>query len=146
MGFAIMIAVICVAFVSIKTLNQTIYKSRSCEWANIDNIESRTLTDIPHTEDCKCKYSAPEAVKKTAFKLELSADEIAKYAIENKFEVVDKPDGRLLQNFEEFGVNTETLAKGQILHKTADRPGEESYTLVLHPESKTLLVYLKYYS
>jgi hypothetical protein len=146
MSIAVTIAMVSVGFVGIKTFNQTIYKSRSCTWANIDNIELRTLTDIPNTNECKCTYSAPAAVKKSAFKLELSAVEIKEYAVENKFVVVNKPDGGLIQKFEEVGVDAEALAKGEILQKAADRPGQESFTLVLHPESKTLLVYLKYYS
>lgn len=73
MVIAIAASLICLIFLGIKVYAAKIYDSRSCQWANIDNIEMRAKIDIPETTDCLCEYNENSGTKQAIFTLKKEA-------------------------------------------------------------------------
>ncbi len=67
------------ALLGIYGLSTSIYKSRSCEWANIDNIEMNGGVNIPAINDCTCSYSKTERTKKAVFEFDHDQVDIEHY-------------------------------------------------------------------
>jgi len=51
------VIVLCgLCILGIRGFTHLVYSQRSCEWANIDNIELHTHIDIPKIKGCDCEY------------------------------------------------------------------------------------------
>ncbi len=46
-----------------------IYRTKSCEYMNIDNMELRAQLDIPNITDMQCNYDKPHDTKRVFFRL-----------------------------------------------------------------------------
>ncbi len=49
---AIIVAMVSLGFMGLRAFTTKVMESRSCDWANIDNIEMRARIDIPVIDDC----------------------------------------------------------------------------------------------
>lgn len=65
---------------------RAIYNQRTCEWANIDNIEMHTQIDIPKIKTCSCNYNAKKNTKMAQFDLEKNDIVFKKYIKKNNFQ------------------------------------------------------------
>lgn len=142
LAVTIVIAMVSIGFLGYQTLLRNIYQSRSCEWANIDNIELRTLIDIPATSDCDCIYDETADTKTVVFNLDLELSEIMQYATNNGFKAVVTPEEIEFTALETRG--NLNFASNNLWQKHALRENAESYRMLLDPESKQLFVSLKY--
>lgn len=139
MVVAIVVALIGIAYVGLHSWGYLIYESRSCSWANIDNIELRTNIDIPNTIDCNCSYNTETDSKTAIFTLEMDSITIIKYADKNGFKRIDATHDFLV--FKNLDNN---IIVSTFLQKTEIRPNRESYQLLLDPSGKKLYVSLQY--
>lgn len=139
--FSIVIAVISIGYLGMKTLTTGVYQSRSCDWANIDNIESRTMINIPSIADCECSYSEKSDCKLAVFTLDLDTEDILNYVALNGFEPVDKPAPELIAA---LGNNFKHEPGAKLYRKSGNRPKEESFEMLLDPQTKKLFVSLQY--
>jgi hypothetical protein len=88
---AIAAAVVCLGFMGIRAFTQRIYDGRSCQWANIDNIEMHVKIDVPETAHCDCRYDQLTRTKSAVFTL--VKNEIPDgYAQANRLEKISKTD------------------------------------------------------
>ncbi len=142
LSVTIVIAMLSIGFLGYKTLLRSIYQSHSCEWANIDNIELRTLMDIPATSGCDCVYDETADTKTVIFNLDLEAADIIRYATTNGFKAVDTPEEIEFSALETRG--NLNFASAKLWQKNGLRENEESFRMLLDPESKQLFISLKY--
>ena len=139
MVVAIVVAFIGVAYLAFNSLTYFMYESRSCSWANIDNIELRTNIDIPKTLDCNCSYSKETDSKTAIFTLDLDSDAILDYAYKNGFKPVDLGDER--STFNDLNQN---IVASPLLQRAEILPQRASYRFMLDPNAKKLYVSLTY--
>ncbi len=136
---AISVAAIGIIYIALNSLTFFIYESRSCDWANIDNIEVRTLTNIPKTLSCSCSYSEETDSKTAIFTLDLDSDAILSYAEKNGFKPVISDD----EKFTFRNIDQKSFA-ANLLQKSETHPKRASYKLMLDPSAKKLYVSLQY--
>ena len=145
---AIVISVICLGFMGFRAFTANIYESRSCEWANIDNIELHTQTDIPSTVDCNCKYDPLQSVKKAIFTLDQETD-LTSYIKENKFRKFGKREFvpalfSLMDAKSGFKDKDKLYYKSNTDMHNFDNYRMDHYSMILDPDTGKLWVYLRY--
>ena len=136
---AIVVAFIGIGYIGLKSLTYFMYESRSCSWANIDNIELRTNIDIPQTLDCSCSYSKETDSKTAIFTLDLDSNAILEYADKNGFKPVDVGEERST-----FNDLNENIVASPLLQRAEILPQRASYRFMLDPNAKKLYVSLTY--
>ena len=125
----------------LRTLVISIANQRTCEWANIDNIELNAKIDVPSIIDSDCVYLKAINTKKAYFEFNLNDFDADHYIEVNKLKRLESKDIKVdLLNFNIdslnltcFTINQET-AKNQILMrcliKTKDSFGYLFSTLI----------------
>ena len=114
----------------LKTLVVSIANQRTCEWANIDNIELNAKINIPSIIDSNCKYSEAVNTKKAYFKFNLTDFDTDGYIEINKLKrLKSKHIGVDLLNF-----NTDSLKFDMLYYKS--RKGKKSNSYVLFDKNK----------
>lgn len=139
----IIIPLVGFAYVGLRSFTKSIMNSRDCEWANIDNIEMRTQTDIPATIHCDCNYDAVEEAKKVVFTLDKKNLDLAEYATKNRFKKATETENLPLSVFA-FEKNPLAFEDTKSLYFRQGETKWESYQLILNAETGKLWVYLKY--
>lgn len=136
---AIVASVGCLGFMGVRAYVSKIYNSRSCEWANIDNIEMHAQIDIPEIADCDCEYDPVNDAKKVSFTLK--SVNVAEYVRKNKLEPLQGDVPKSISAFakERFSTNTQAYYVREGL-----RHNEERYELLYNPTDNKLWVYLEY--
>lgn len=137
---AIIAAIGCLGFMGFRAFVAKMYNSRSCDWANIDNIEMHARIDIPEIEACDCEYDAVFDAKKVVFTLDKSLNS-AKYVASNNLQPLQGEVPKSIKGFakREFSPTTQALYVREGL-----RHNEERYELLFEPQTKKLYVYLEY--
>jgi len=125
-------------FAGIQTLTQQIYDARSCEWANIDNIEMHARIDIPETESCQCEYDEATHEKKAAFSLAADLD-VEAYARKNNLKPIAGDLPKHVATYAGIGTSEQDL----FVRQDSYQDGEHC-ELLFDPSSRKLWVYLKY--
>ena len=137
LAICFIIAVVCLGYVGIRSFTKNIYNSQNCEWANIDNIEMRTMVGIPKIASSECKYDSLSKTKKVLFILdkELNTED---YIDKNKLQKLASTEKLASFNLNLEDITPETL---YFREKTTEW---ESYKIVLDSKSRKLWVELKY--
>jgi|SRR5690606_3267661 len=86
-------------FFGFKLLVTSIVNQRSCEFANIDNIEVNIGIDIPNIESSQCNYNEVLNIKSVYFKFKEQNSE--EYILKNNFEKANKRT-ELESNYTDF--------------------------------------------
>lgn len=139
LSLAIAAALAGILVLAVSTLSQQIYNARTCNWANIDNIEMHARIDIPSIEDCDCEYDELFNSKRASFTLSKKVD-ILQYVNANRLTPIQ---GELPQNILAFA--DKQFNPGQTLFvREGARGDEERYEVLFDPSTRKLWVYLKY--
>ncbi len=139
LSLAIAAALAGILILSVSTLSQQIYNARTCNWANIDNIEMHAGIDIPLVEECECEYDELFNSKRASFTLSKKVD-VSQYVNANGLTPIQ---GELPQNILAFA--NKQFNTGQTLFvREGTRDGEERYEVLFDPSTRKLWVYLKY--
>ena len=141
---AIIAALGCLGFMGVGAFCDKIYKSRDCEFANIDNIEMHSRIDIPEIIDCDCRYDARVTAKKVTFTIDTANTDLDAFVKSNRFEKLG-PDQTLHQS---LAFATDLKPDNDHLfyrsNENSHRPGRDLYRMVLNRETGKLWVYLQY--
>ncbi len=132
--------IVLLGFLGLRAFVGSIAKQRTCEWANIDNIEIHAKIDIPKIVESDCKYDKATNIKMSSFTLDKSI-EVADYVNKNNLNRVDdfaSLDFRRYLNIDKASVKTTSL-----YHKNTSIENENSYVL-LDASTKTLWVTIEY--
>jgi len=73
-----------VLITGLRTLVMSIANQRTCEWANIDNIELNARIDVPSIIDSDCEYLEVINTKKAYFEFDLADFDADRYIEVNK--------------------------------------------------------------
>jgi hypothetical protein len=73
-----------VLIIGLRTLVMSIANQRTCEWANIDNIELNARIDVPSIIDSDCEYLEVINTKKAYFEFDLADFDADRYIEVNK--------------------------------------------------------------
>lgn len=141
LSIAILAALAGLGFMGIRTLTQKIYNARTCDWANIDNIEMHARIDIPEIESCECEYDEIFNVKKSTFTLLADMDP-EEYIRKNKLEPLQ---GDFPRNVLAYAGN-QVLNQPKLFVREGGRRDEERYEVLFDPSTRKLWIYLKYFN
>ena len=114
----------------LRTLVVSIANQRTCEWANIDNIELNAKINIPSIIDSDCEYLESINTKKAYFKFDLTHFDVDHYIKVNKLKKLgSKYIEKNLINF-----NTDSVIYDAFYYKS--KTGRKSNSYVLFDKSK----------
>ena len=122
-----------VFILGLRSLVVSIANQRTCEWANIDNIELNAKVDIPSILDSDCEYLDTINTKKAYFKFDQTHFDGDYYIEVNQLTSLDtKHTGIDFINF-----NTDSLSVDALYYKS--RTGHKSNSYVLFDKNKEQL-------
>lgn len=139
---AIVAAFGCIGFMGVDALCEKIYKSRDCEFANIDNIEMHAKINIPSTKDCECLYDRATNTKKAFF--DLDSESVAKDYIEkNQLVKTDMSQIALA----EFGLekNKPDFTNQRSLYYREGKTKRDNYKIIFDRDAGKIWVKLTYF-
>jgi len=109
----------------LRTLVISIANQRTCEWANIDNIELNAKIDIPSIIDSDCVYLKAINTKKAYFEFNLNDFDADHYIEVNKLKRLESKDIKVdLLNF-----NIDSLKFDMLYYKSRNGKKSNSYAL-----------------
>jgi len=114
----------------LRTLVVSIANQRTCEWANIDNIELNAKIDVPSIIDSDCMYLESINTKKAYFEFNLNDFDADHYIeVNNLKRLKSKHTGVDFLNF-----NIDSLKLDMLYYKS--RNGKKSNSYVLFDKNK----------
>ena len=114
-----------VLIIGLRTLVMSIANQRTCEWANIDNIELNAKVDIPSILDSDCEYLDTINTKKAYFKFDPTHFDSDYYIQVNQLKSLDtKHTGIDFINF-----NIYSLKFDMLYYKSRNGKNFNSYAL-----------------
>ncbi len=136
------IVIICVsASMGFIGLVNSIRDERSCEWANIDNIEIHAHMDVPKVTKWDCDYEKESNTKRASFTIDQNNFDVDQYIKAYKFKRLDSftkfEYGRFLNLKMEF------LSDSDLYYKK-NPSDEECYDVLLDKTTGRLWVTIKY--
>lgn len=138
---AIVAALGCLGFMGVRAFSEKIYKSRDCDFANIDNIEMHARIDIPSTTDCQCEYDNSTHTKKVIF--DLDKDDLPEdYIVLNKLVKTSATD-IAITDFD-FEKNLARFAASKSLYYREGQTEKDRYKIIFDQEAGKIWVNLKY--
>ncbi len=136
------ILTICVfAFMGYIGLVNSIRNQRTCEWANIDNIELHAHIDVPKVTKWDCDYEKESNTKRASFTIDKNNFDVNQYIQAYKF--------KRLSSFTEFeygrflNLKKEFLSGSDLYYKRNPSDGER-YDVLLDKTTSRLWVTIKY--
>ncbi|HEX9979418.1 MAG TPA: hypothetical protein VGB50_02505 [Flavobacterium sp.] len=138
---AIVVAMICVGTIGVRSFVQSVYRERSCEWANIDNIEMHARIDIPSNTDCDCNFDTSANVKTAVFTLGEDVN-FREYIASNKLKKVISAENLQYSDFVAFEDYKGKNITG--LYYRSDNNYDSGYHLTLDTIEGKLWISIKY--
>lgn len=76
-----------------RSFTKNIYNQRTCDWANIDNLELHAKLDIPKISNSDCAYNEAANIKKAYFLVDKTKLDIERYiGVNNLIRVADSKE------------------------------------------------------
>ena len=122
-----------IIIIGLRFLVVSIANQRTCEWANIDNIELNAKIDIPSILDSDCDYLEAINTKKAYFQFDLADFDMDRYIEVNKLKKLNSQYPEI--DFINF--NTDSLSVDALYYKS--RTGHKSNSYVLFDKNKEQL-------
>lgn len=123
----LIVGAICLTlFVSLAFLVRSIANQRSCEWANIDNVELHAHVNIPPIVDSNCNYDELTNSKQVYFVFNKEKVNADIYIDSNNLNALENLDNIDLNRF----LNTQSLNSNmKFYYKEREHKGEKSFVL-----------------
>ena len=126
-----------------RAFTTSIYQQRTCEWANIDNLEMHAKVDVPKIFASDCEYVEATNTKKAYFLVDKSKLDLERYLRLNKLKSISNrseiPSGKFL-NFDE------TVVKNQVMFYKENKKDSETSFVLFNSEAGKLYVTVQYAS
>jgi hypothetical protein len=122
-----------VAILGLRTLVVSIANQRTCEWANIDNIEINAKINIPSIIDSDCVYLESINTKKAYFEFNLADFDGDHYIEVNKFKNLESKH----TEFDFINFNIDSLTIDVLYYKS--KKGKKSNSYALFDKNKGVL-------
>jgi len=114
-----------VIIIGLRTLVMSIANQRTCEWANIDNIELNARIDVPSIIDSDCEYLEAINTKKAYFAFDLVDFDADRYIEVNKLKKLNTKYPEI--DFINF--NSDSLKFDMLYYKSRNGKNSNSYAL-----------------
>ena len=128
----------------LKMFTRSIYNQRTCDWANIDNIELHTQIDIPDILTYDCFYKGERNTKMARFDLDLNNLDMINYIHQNKFTRLTKPTEFFFDKFLNININADELLSNRNLYYTYGSSRQENWQALLDNVAGKLWVTIEY--
>lgn len=129
------------AFLGFREFVKAIRNQRTCEWANIDNIELHAHVDIPKVTKWDCNYEKESNTKKASFTIDINHIDL-NYYIQTyhlkKWDSATEPEYNRFLNLKKDSLNTSDL-----YYKNSSLDGER-YDVLLDKKTARIWVTIKY--
>jgi len=122
-----------VFLLGLRTFVISIANQRTCEWANIDNIEINAKINIPSIIDSDCVYLESINTKKAYFEFNLADFDADHYIEVNKLKNLESKH----TEFDFINFNIETLTSDMLYYKS--KKGKKSNSYALFDKNKGIL-------
>ena len=132
-GASGLLVLVLVAILGLRTLVVSIANQRTCEWANIDNIEINAKINIPSIIDSDCVYLESINTKKAYFEFNLADFDSDRYIEDNKLKELDSKYPEI--DFINF--HTDSLKFDVLYYKS--KKGKKSNSYALFDKNKGVL-------
>jgi lipopolysaccharide export LptBFGC system permease protein LptF len=132
-GASGLLVLVLVAILGLRTLVVSIANQRTCEWANIDNIEINAKINIPSIIDSDCVYLESINTKKAYFEFNLADFDGDHYIEVNKFKNLESKH----TEFDFINFNIDSLTIDVLYYKS--KKGKKSNSYALFDKTKGVL-------
>jgi lipopolysaccharide export LptBFGC system permease protein LptF len=122
-----------VFLLGLRTFVISIANQRTCEWANIDNIEINAKINIPSIIDSDCVYLESINTKKAYFEFNLADFDVDHYIEVNKFKNLESKH----TEFDFINFNIDSLTIDMLYYKS--KKGKKSNSYALFDKNKGIL-------
>ncbi len=136
----VIVAIVCVGFAGVYTFTRAMYNEKGCEWANIDNIELRTASDIPTTINSDCSFDPTTNTKLAVFQLNMEELDVASFIKNNNYKKYDGADDMIITDM----VKVSGELSSDEIYFRADDTEDDSYRMLLDIETGQLWVSIRY--
>lgn len=121
-----------------------IYNQRTCEWANIDNIELHAQVDIPGVVSCDCKYQKEQNTKMAYFDIDKNNFDMNQYIQKNNLRKLKSATEFSFDKLLNIESNIEKLLNTTDLYYLIGTDAGENWKVLLDKNSGRLWVTIKY--
>ena len=128
-----LLVLVLVAILGLRTLVVSIANQRTCEWANIDNIEINAKINIPSIIDSDCVYLESINTKKAYFEFNLADFDSDRYIEDNKLKELDS----MYPEIDFINFHTDSLKFDVLYYKS--KKGKKSNSYALFDKNKGVL-------
>ena len=132
-GASGLLVLVLVAILGLRTLVVSIANQRTCEWANIDNIEINAKINIPSIIDSDCVYLESINTKKAYFEFNLADFDSDRYIEDNKLKELDS----MYPEIDFINFHTDSLKFDVLYYKS--KKGKKSKSYALFDKNKGVL-------
>ena len=124
-----------------KVFVSSIRNQRTCEWANIDNIELHAHVDIPKVKNWDCDYTKELNTKKAHFTIDERNFDMSRYVQRNNLKKLNSFTELSFDNFLNF--SKDSISNSDLYYKNRLKDGESS-SVLLDKRTGKLWVTIKY--
>lgn len=131
-------------YLGLQQFSKSIYSQRTCEWANIDNIELHTGVNIPKIKKFDCEYQKKQNTKKACFDVDKRNVDIDSYIKENNFKKLNSTTVVSFADFLKRETNIYDLMSSSDLFYSKGSYKGEAWQTLLDSATGRLWVTIKY--
>lgn len=131
-------------YLGLRKFTRSIYSQRTCEWANIDNIELHTEIDIPKIKKCDCEYKKEQNIKMARFDIDERNVDINSYIKANNFKKLNSTADVSFDDILKMETNVKELMSSPDLFYTKGSYNGETWQTLLENSTGRLWVTIKY--
>jgi len=131
-------------YFGLNQLARTIYNQRTCEWANIDNIEMHAQVDIPEIVAYYCRYEEETNTKKARFDIDKVNVDMDRYIEFNNFNKLKTSIDISFEELLQIESNPTDLVNSSDLYYTKGFYDGETWQTLLDSSTGKLWVTVKY--
>lgn len=139
-----LLGVVAFLTICIYLLAHSIIKQRTCEWANIDNIEIHAKLNIPDIIDVDCNYDRAQNTKRARFDLDTTRTNPTGHLLSYKFKKMKTGQEVPLTEFLNDKKNAEGLKDTANLYYNSGFWNGENWQTLLNRRTGRLWVTIKY--
>lgn len=131
-------------YFGLRQFTRSIYSQRTCEWANIDNIEMHAEIDIPKIIKCDCEYKKEQNTKMARFDLDMGNVDMDRYIKINNFKKLNSTADVSFDDLLTKETNLDELISSSDLYYTKGSYKGEIWQTLLDNSTGRLWVTIKY--
>jgi hypothetical protein len=131
-------------FLGLNRYIRSIYNQRTCEWANIDNIELHAEIDIPDILNCDCSYKKELNTKMASFDLDMKNLDMKNYIQRNKFKRLIEPSEISFDKLLNIKMDPDDIVHTNEVYYTKGTYKGETWQTLLDNQTGKLWVTIEY--